>query len=272
MSFSKLITTEYTVECENLPKNFWGKRILQLSDLHKKTFGENNEFLIKSCETANPDYIFFTGDLYSRDETQFDMKITLMKRLLSIAPVYYIFGNHETETPNKSTPLAYDLKKIGVKFLKNQMERLYADNEFINIYGLDIPAKYFKNDDSGYRNLPKLTADDIENRLGKANKNQFNILLAHSPFPFEEYAKWGANLIFSGHCHGGIIRLPLIGGILSPERKFFPKYTKGIYKCKKYNKNSKMIVSAGLGKFRLFNPSEIVVINLKADERADLNV
>lgn len=268
----RLVTTEYTLCLEKLPRKFSGKKILQLSDLHKKNFGDNYDILINSCEATRPDYIFFTGDLYSRAEFDLDKKVVLMKRLKEIAPAYYIFGNHETETPNKAKTLAKKLKEIGIITLLNQSEKIYVDDAFVNVYGLNIPVPYFKNADGRYKHLPMLTEKDVVQMVGKPNKNEFNILLAHSPFPFEEYAKWGADLTFSGHCHGGIVRLPLLGGILSPERKFFPKYTKGIYSCNKYNKDSKMIVSAGLGKFRVGNPAEIVVINLESVERIDENV
>lgn len=268
----RLITTEYTISCEKLPQKFSGKKILHLSDLHQKTFGENYDILINSCKATHPNFIFFTGDLYSRAETDLDKKLILMSRLKEIAPVYYIFGNHETETPNKAVYLAEKLKELGIIILRNQVEKLYIDDEFINIYGLDIPLSFFKNADGGYKNLPKLQCDDINQLVGKSCENEFNILLAHSPFPFEEYAKWGADLIFSGHCHGGIIRLPFLGGILSPERKFFPKYTKGVYRCEKHGNNAQMVVSAGLGKFRMGNPAEIVIINLKSTERNDENV
>ena len=84
------------------------------------------------------------------------------------------------------------------------------------------------------------------------------ILLAHSPIGFEAYAEWGADFVLSGHVHGGIVRIPVIGGILSPERRFLPKYTKGIY----HFNSSVMNVSAGIGKFRVNNPSEFVCIDI----------
>ena len=93
-------------------------------------------------------------------------------------------------------------------------------------------------------------------------KSQYNILLAHNPLIFEEYAKYNVNLIFSGHVHGGMIRLPIIGAILSPERKFFPKYNNGIYRVK----DKIMIVSRGLGHsrpgIRIKNKPELISITL----------
>lgn len=259
----RLKTTEYAVSFDKLPQSFSGKRILHLSDLHTKKFGNNYDILINSCNAAKPDYIFFTGDLYSRKEENLDKKPVLMKRLRQIAPVYYVFGNHEAETPDKAEALAYRLEQEGIHVLRNGTARLFAGDDYINVYGADIDKKYYKNSSGSYANLPKLTARELSCMMGDADNGQFNILLAHTPFPFEEYAEWGADLVFSGHCHGGAIRLPIIGGILSPERKFFPKYTKGVYSCDKFKTKAKMIVSAGLGKFRLGNPAEIVIVTLK---------
>ncbi|MGN0601703.1 MAG: metallophosphoesterase [Oscillospiraceae bacterium] len=262
--FNKINITSYSVECENLPPAFSGKKILHLSDLHQRTFGESYEILLNKCKELDPCCIFFTGDLYSRTEKNLDKKPILMQKLLEIAPVYYVFGNHEADTPEKAVLLAEKLEAMGVHVLRNRHERIYTGSDFINIYGAKIDKEYYKNPDGSYKNLPTLTADTLNQMIGTPERNQFNILLAHSPFPFEEYAKWGADLVFSGHCHGGIIRLPVLGGILSPERKFFPEYTKGIYRSDKNGSNSQMILSAGLGKFRFNNPPEVVYVTLKA--------
>lgn len=259
----QLKISEYEAVFENLPEAFSGKRILQLSDLHTKTYGDDYDNLINSCIAANPDYIFFTGDLYSRNETNLGHKTVLMKRLREIAPVYYVFGNHEADTPEKAEPLAEKLEQFGIHVLRNQKTRIYIGEDFINIYGADIERRYYKNSEGTYSKLPKLSADELEKMLGKADRRHFNILLAHTPFPFREYAKWGADLTFSGHCHGGVIRIPKVGGLLSPERKFLPEYTKGVYVNNENDKISKMVVSTGLGKFRLQNPSEIVIVTLK---------
>ena len=247
----QLCMTEYEIVFEKLPSVFSGKKILQLSDLHTKKYGDNYDNLINSCKTADPDYIFFTGDLYSRNEVNLDHKLVLMKRLRTIAPVYYVFGNHEADTPEKAEVLAIKLEQCGINVLRNKKIRLYSGEEYINVYGADIESKYYKNSKGSYSNLPQLTVEKLDRMLGESDKYHFNILLAHTPFPFINYAKWGADLIFSGHCHGGVIRIPKIGGLLSPERKFLPEYTKGVYANDKNENSAKMVVSAGLGKFRL---------------------
>ncbi|MGN0594720.1 MAG: metallophosphoesterase [Hominimerdicola sp.] len=259
----QLKVTNCKISCEKLPESFVGKKIMLISDLHKKRYGDNFNNLINSCIVAEPDYIFFTGDLYSRSETDMIPKLVLMHRLKKIAPLYYIAGNHEINNMDIFESLCVKLKQMGVHVLRNRMERIYIGEEYINVYGTQIPLKYYNNKDGGYRNLPVLTAEKLEKMLGKTDKDECNFLLSHNPFFFEEYAKWGADVVFSGHCHGGVIRLPLIGGILSPERKFFPKYTKGIYEIRRNNSRSVMALTAGLGKFRLNNPSEIMICTLE---------
>lgn len=257
----QLTENKYELKCRNLPQSFIGRKILLLSDLHNKTYGDNFSNLLDSCVALSPDYIFFTGDLYSRHDTNMDPKKYLMKRLSKIAPVYYCMGNHELYRPADCDRFCGELSDMGINVLRNGCVKITENSESLNVYGLEIGLEYYKNADGTYKDLPELTADDIGEMLGKADKNACNLLLAHDPRFFESYAEWGADAVFSGHCHGGIIRLPLIGGILSPERKFFPKYTKGVYTLP----DCRMVVSAGLGKFRLNNPSEIVLITLKGE-------
>lgn len=257
----QLKVSEYKVSCPKLPESFDGKKILLLSDLHKKRYGDNFNNLMNSVIAAEPDYIFFAGDLYSKDEKDMTPKLALMRRLNNTAPLYYVLGNHEIRNMDNCEALCCKLEKIGVNVLRNEKFRLYCGNDFVNIYGTQLPISCYINRDGSYRNLRQITPEYMEKLLGKADKSSCNILISHNPFFFESYAKWGADMVFSGHCHGGIIRLPFIGGILSPERIFFPKYTKGVYTSE--NKVSKMILTAGLGKFRVNNPSEIVVCTLE---------
>ncbi len=253
----QLTTVNYNVKIPNLPDGFNGKKILHLSDLHQKRFGDGFNNLLNSCSFCKPDYIFFTGDLFSRCEENLAPKVVLMQRLMKIAPVYYVIGNHEADVPEKSDALNYRLKQEGVNVLINRKVRIYEGNDFVNLYGLALGSRYFMNEGSHSKAHP-VTTKKIEYLLGTADKSQCNLLLAHNPLVFEKYAEWGADLTFSGHVHGGIIRLPIVGGLLSPERKFFPKYSRGIYQ----KDGAQMVVSAGLGKFRLNNPAEIVCVRL----------
>lgn len=256
----QLALDEYTIESDKIPESFDGKCILHLSDLHRKRYGDGFNNLLNSCSYCSPDYIFFTGDLFSRCEDNLKPKVVLMQRLLKIAPVYYVMGNHETDAHDKADALIYVLEREGVHVLRNSNERIYCNNDYINIYGAELPIKYYEDVNGGYCNIATVTKEALDGFLGEPNRNECNVLLSHLPFAFEQYKEWGADIVFSGHCHGGVIRLPIVGGVLSPERKFFPKYTKGIYE----NGETSMVVSAGLGKFRLNNPSQIVCVTLKS--------
>ena len=244
ISNRQLRVNEYELKVSKLPENFVGKKILLLADLHKKRYGDNFNNLVNSCIAAEPDFIFFAGDLYSRDETDMIPKLALMKRLKHIAPTYYIFGNHETDN----------------------MEQIKIGEDHINIYGTQLPQRFYRNEDFSHHDLPQITKDELTKLLGEPDRSECNFLLSHTPLAFRAYADWGADVTFSGHCHGGVIRLPFIGGILSPERKFFPRYTKGIYELDAEQGLAKLAVTAGLGKFRLNNPSEIMICTLERQE------
>ncbi len=249
--------------CSKLPESFEGKKLLILSDLHKKRYGDNYNNIMPYCECADPDYIFFLGDLYSRDETDMKPKAAFLARLREIAPTYYIIGNHELFQPDCLRALCIRLEKLGVQVLRNRKVTLSREGQEIDLYGLQLPLRYYINSDWSYRGLPVPTVEYLEKCLGKPDKDRCSFLLAHDPFFFESYARWGADVTFSGHCHGGIVRMPIVGGLLSPERKFFPKYTKGIYKSELFGEDRKLVVTAGLGKFRVNNPSEVLVCTLR---------
>lgn len=185
-------------------------------------------------------------------------KLVLMRRLMKLAPVYYVMGNHETDADEKSSALNCKLEEIGVHVLRNTHERIYRGNEYINLYGAELPLECYRADGRGYRGLKSVDVKLLDKLMGTPDPEKCCVLLSHSPFPFKAYAEWGADIVFSGHCHGGVIRLPIVGGLLSPERKFFPEYTRGLYK--RYG--STMVVSAGLGKFRLNNPSQLICATL----------
>lgn len=233
-------------------------KILQLSDLHKKKFGKGYCRLLKKIPQESFDAVLFTGDLISRSETDFCRKTALMKELLNLGPVYYIGGNHEADVPETFERLCSELEKTGVTVLKNSTEILTKNGKSTMISGLLPESRFYKNENGSYKNLPELTCDYLKGSLGEKSQ-EFTILLAHSPFAFEAYEKWGADYVLCGHVHGGVVRLPLVKGVLSPERKFFPEYSAGVFTKNK----TTMVVSRGLGKFRLFNPSEIVIIDFK---------
>lgn len=264
---SKLEIANYIIYNKKIPMEFNDYVIVQISDLHNKSFGKNNIHLINEIDKINPKVIFITGDLIDGENKNFQVALDLLKYLSEKYNVYYITGNHEQKALVKKYKELYkeyfaQIAKLPGIHLDNEKVQLKIANSHINIYGLTIPFKcykYFFNKDKS----TDLDKEFLQVNLPRINKNEYNILLAHTPFYFEEYEKWGADLTLSGHVHGGIIRLPFVGGLLSPNRKFFPEYDLG-----KYDKNnSTMIVSKGLGGskvlIRINCKPEIVKITLK---------
>ena len=241
-----LEVTKYVVENKKVPKEFDGYNIVQISDLHSKLFGENNKKLIQKIKSLNPDIVVVTGDLIDGENNNYNVALDFMKEISKLYRVYYIIGNHEQKSLNLDN---------------NKVEIVKGDSN-INLYGLTVPYSCYKYLFDN-QETTSIDIDFLEEKLGKVDREQFNILLAHTPFYFDEYEKWGADLTLCGHVHGGIVRLPLVGGLLSPDRKFFPKYDLGEY----IKNKSTMIVSKGLGGskvlIRVNCKPEIVNIKLK---------
>lgn len=258
----------YKVHSVNLPEAFNGYKIAVLADLHNKSFGKNNERVIKQIKELKPDLILIAGDLLVRkNPKKFDVALIFLKELSKICPIYYGLGNHEQsiQSDDKKAPVGYadyvnKVKNMGVVFLDNESISIKRKNKQICITGVSIEKIFFQK-----FKLPPMPEEYLQNLVGFLDKECYNILIAHNPTYFENYVSFGADLIVSGHLHGGVIRLPFFGGMLSPQYRFFPEYDGG-----RYDKGSKtMLVSRGLGghtiKFRIFNRPEIVVVTLKKD-------
>ncbi len=231
-------------------------KILHISDIHKKRFGENNCKISDIAKRESPDLIFITGDIVSRKQKDFTPEKILIKNLCGIAPVYISLGNHEGDlNRDMFEKFIRMMKNTGAVLLRNETKTVKLNGRIINICGLELPQTVYKKNER-YKNLDVPTVSDINSLLGKCPQDE-TFLLAHNPIFGEVYAQWGADCTFSGHVHGGIINI-FGKGILSPERKFFPKYSKGIYDIN----GKKLLVSAGIGKLRLFNPSEIIIYEL----------
>lgn len=259
----KIDVTEYTVISEKIPDSFNDYKILQLSDLHNAKLGKNNSKILKEIEKIKPDIIVMTGDMINTNSKSYDNFFELAKEITKNYTTYYIMGNHEQRLEwKKQFEFLRQLKNIGVNVLENTDVTIYKNSENINLYGLKQPVSSYKN--ALKNNTPtNFSLEDMSKIFPAVNEKEFNILLSHSPFDFDIFSTWGADLTLSGHVHGGLIRLPFIGGVLSPERTFFPKYDAGEYVIG----DSKMIVCRGLGNgtlpIRIFNNPEICVITLK---------
>lgn len=236
-----------------------------LSDLHNKDYGNHNAQLVADIQKINPDGILIGGDmLTAREHKDGQNTIEFITLIAKEFPVYYAFGNHESRMKNypeiyhkKYDCFLSSLKKAGVHFLLN--ERFLLPDTNIEICGLEISNSYYKK-----TSKTPMKADYIKSLIGpvKNEKGFFTILMAHNPEYFEQYAKWGADLVLSGHIHGGMIRFGKLGGFISPSFRFFPHYDGGEYK----EYDSLMILSRGLGghtiPLRICNPGELIILKI----------
>ena len=248
---------------------------IYLADLHGMSFGPANKRLMDSIEKINPDAILIGGDLIVDKGKKFvgttrekEVAVNFLNTLCEKYPVYYSFGNHETrakENPKLNAEFKnylYRIKSKNLHILTNAHEYVTFKGTRFCIYGLET-------DLCNYKKRKPFIADRayIEKCLGESPEHKYSIpiVLSHNPENFEACAHWGAEYVFSGHNHGGIVRIPHFGGVISTSYRLFPKYDAGIFKSK--NNNSTLILTRGLGthtiKIRLFNKPELMVITFK---------
>ena len=244
------------------PKLAGEKTWVFLSDLHNQDYGVNNCRLIDAVKKESPDLILIGGDMLV-GKNGHSYEPALVKELVKIAPVYYANGNHEERM--KLKPQKYDqsyalyrekLLNLGVHLLENESTVL-SDESKVRLTGLEIPLECYTH--LKRREMPE---GAIKERIGNRDPEAFQVLLAHNPSYMKEYLAWGADLILSGHLHGGMVRIPGIGGVIGPDFVLFPKYSGEMRRVG----DQTVIVSKGLGThtihIRLFNPAEVVVLSL----------
>lgn len=240
-----IVVSEYIYETEKIGEDLDGYRIVQISDLHNKRFGDNQEKLLSIVRDCQPNLIVITGDLVDGNRTNIEKAIAFVEGAVSIAPVYYVTGNHEKWLePEEYTELQHQLLKAGAVWLDNEIVEITVGNDSFTLFGLDDSS---------------LTNDTLKELAKDAKKNLW-ILLVHEPQNLKFYSNAGMDFVFSGHAHGGQIRIPFIGGVIAPDQGFFPEYTEGLYQ----SENTTMVVSRGLGNsilpVRIGNCPEIVCV------------
>ena len=253
---NRIVISKHRVKDKKVPSAFNGFKILHLSDLHNKSFGKNQVFLLNKIRKLNPDIILITGDLIDRRRTDFEPVLHLLKGLHSI-PVYYVPGNHEAWS-DCYAQLKDILISHEIVVLENEERCIVRDHQRLYLYGLKDPGFYSKDDH-------KLKSrDQLHAQLEAWKPEGFSILLSHRPEYFDVYASHAIDISFSGHAHGGQIRFPFIGAILAPHQGFFPKYSAGMYQIN----TSRLILSRGLGNslfpFRIFNHPELILVSLES--------
>ncbi len=237
-------------------------KICVLSDLHECTFGPGNCRLLSGIRKLSPDLVLIAGDLVDAESCgNAGDTMVFLERLARRFPVFYAPGNHEHKILHKKRfflqrgRLRHGLKAAGVRLFCNE-SRIFEEPN-LRISGLDLAGKYFRK----FSPIP-LEEGLLEEKLGKADEARFHILAAHDPSRFSSYARYGADLVISGHVHGGIIRLPKLGGLISPDISLFPKYDAGLFRLRK----TRMVVCRGIGShtinLRINNPPELMLLEL----------
>ena len=258
-SNTRLVTTEYILHFDNLPSSYDGYRIVLIADLHGEEHGSKNEKLVEQVKSANPDIITIAGDLIDRYqpgrpvERQFEIAQTLVKQLVTIAPVYYVTGNHEWDS-GKVRELLAMLEENGVNVLRNQHVRLPSTgNGNVVLAGIDDPG--------GPADMIK--PDDFISNVIERENPDFLAVMVHRNYSLKSLSNLGVDLILSAHAHGGMIRLPFTDGLVGPSHELFPTYTSGVYT----EGNTKMVVTRGVGNHlgwtRFLNNPQVVVVELQ---------
>lgn len=239
------------------------KKIAFIADFHSASNKKFKEKILRNLQENGAEAVFISGDLIiGKKNADNKPAIEFLKGLCEKYPVYFTYGNHESrmfsqgiEDKDGFFKEISDIKKLYT--INNNVMKLKINNISVNLYGLELEEEYYKKS-----NPKQLTKEIIEEKLGKRREG-YTILLSHKPDFLKQYQEYGANLVLSGHNHGGTVRLPHFGGVISTSFKLFPKYTSGVY----YEKDTIMVITRGLGthtvNFRLFNKPEIVMLNFK---------
>ena len=246
---SYFVTTFYEVEEDKIQNPM---RIVLLTDLHLKEYGEDNCQLVDQIKRLNPDIIAMAGDMVDMDETDYTPVITLCRQLVDVAPVYFSYGNHEKEVirVNQTSTINVDLEEMGVHVLHNRYETIEVNGNVIDIGGMSANPG---TEDADY------TQSCWQKYIEKEN---YKLLLVHYPqffFKGGYMVDSGIDMALCGHLHGGVVRIPVIGGLYHPIDGFFPEMTEG---CNLVN-DTWVVISRGIGGSPRFNnPPELVVVDL----------
>ena len=238
-------------------------RIVQLTDLHNSTFGDNNADLIALVQEQNPDLILITGDQLNSGEENTSIATNSISALCQIAPVYVSLGNHEVEYQQSYNT---DIKALYEQAGATVLEREYVDTEVNGqqlriggIYGYCLPARYLETNEADPEECAFLSEFQDTDR--------YTVLLTHMPVCWlinDGINEWDIDCVFSGHVHGGEVILPFIGGMYAPDFGWFPGKLEGVYTSDDGTKN--LVLSRELGTTevipRFNNIPEIVVVDL----------
>lgn len=238
-----------------LPEEFDRLRVLQISDLHGRAFGREHSLLLQAAAEAVPDLICITGDLFG-EQTDFPALEPLIRGLCALGPVFYVTGNHEWQRKDLQTCLD-TLEDWGAVVLRNDYRLLERNGSSIAVAGVDDPCGPYD------QKTPEELMGELRQALGE---DCFTLVLDHRNDRLSLWAALGADLVLSGHCHGGVFRLPFVGGLIGTDRSLFPDYDAGLY----IREGTQLYVSRGLGfPVRLFNRPHLPVLTLYTAENVN---
>jgi len=241
-------TEQVSIDINNLPLSFKGVKIVHLSDLHSKNFGEREREILENLKQLNPEFVFITGDFVDWIAQDLESCQSFWKELSANYPqrVFGVLGNHDHRHPKFKT-LRNLLKESGIEILENETKKIEKDDCFLYLIGVDDPHE-------GY--------DDFERAVAEIKNQAPKILLAHSPEIFRKVKGKGINLVLVGHTHGGQINIPFLTDFFLP-LKYDKQYKSGLFK----EKSTYLYVNRGIGTTFLplrFNaPPEITLIELR---------
>lgn len=246
-------TTRYTLRSEKVTDPF---RLAVLSDLHSAKYGDDNRDLVEAIRTEQPDLILMIGDMVSKDDRDFSVLYRLCEALADTAPIYYTLGNHEGTlmySQLDSIPLDKKLSERGVHVLINQSAQWQKGNTTVYLAGIAVEA-------AGYDQWAREKMENFWTRDG------YKIVLSHFPDLYESKLRDASfDLALAGHYHGGLIRIPGVGGLYHPETGFFPRFWGGQYPMT----HGTLIVSRGMGGHglipRINNRPELVIIDVEEE-------
>lgn len=258
-SFHEINTITTKAYAIPIPKLKSDKNIVFFSDFHSVAKKGYIDKLVNEIKKANPQCVVIGGDMIvGKKGANNKPAIELLEKLAKEFKIYYVYGNHESrmferKIQDEDGYFEFLTSQTNVEILNNKSTKIQLDNVSLNLTGLEFSDVYYKK---GKSQRPKIT--EIEDKLLKTE--HYSIVVCHKPEFFEVISQTEADLVLAGHNHGGIVRFPFIGGIVSTSYRLFPRYSYGLYK----KNNCKMILSSGIGThtihFRLFNPPEIVNI------------
>ncbi|GAB6927082.1 metallophosphoesterase [Paenibacillus sp. JCM 10914] len=226
----QLDITRLTLAYSSLPRPFHGLKIAHFSDLHLgfQTSVKDVTRLVEAIHDEQVDIVCFTGDMVDGEAEEMLAAVQPLSMLRAQLGVFSILGNHDYGHVNRLISLE---EEAGFQVLRNTHVKLKREGAVIAIAGLD----------DGIWGQP-----DLEAALQGVSSETFKLLLMHEPDFADTAAVYSVQLQLSGHSHGGQIRLPWIGEVITPPGA--KRYVQGLYTL---SEGTQVYVNRGIGTTQL---------------------